>query len=99
MCPSPGDAGGQGADHQDPVDKTHLPGALQKQSQRSELQRDPEAAADGAAASGGDARPSCAVSGSWTEFMMENIKLFNIMRRNKPDPVSTSLKPTDGLSH
>lgn len=61
--PSPGDAGGEGADHQDPVDEADLPGALQKQSQRSELQRDPEAAADGAAASGGDPRSARAVSG------------------------------------
>ncbi|KAM4733674.1 engulfment and cell motility protein 3 isoform 2-T2 [Anableps anableps] len=50
------DAGGEGADHQDAGQQAHLPGALQEQSERSELQRDPEAAADGAAAPGGDAR-------------------------------------------
>lgn len=59
---TPGDAGGEGADHQDPVQQAHLPGALQEQGQRPQLQRDPQAEADGAAAPGGDARSARAVS-------------------------------------
>lgn len=60
-----GDAGGAGADHQDPVPQAHVPGAVQEQSERPELQRDPEATADRADAPGGDAGCACAVSGLW----------------------------------
>lgn len=59
-----GDAGGAGADHQDPEPQAHVPGTIQDQSERTELQRDLEAAADGAAAPGGDAGCACAVSGA-----------------------------------
>jgi len=58
-----GAAGGAGADHQDPGPQAHLSGTIQDQSERAELQRDPEAAADGAAAPGGDAGCARAVSG------------------------------------
>lgn len=60
--PHPGDAGGERADHQDAVQQAHLPGAVQEQSQRPELQRDPQAAADGAAAPRGDSGSARSVS-------------------------------------
>lgn len=62
MRPRPGDAGGEGADHQDAVQQAHLAGAVQEQGQRPQLQRDPQAAADGAAAPRGDSGSARSVS-------------------------------------
>lgn len=62
MRPRPGDAGGEGADHQDAVQQAHLAGAVQEQGQRPQLQRDPQTAADGAAAPRGDSGSARSVS-------------------------------------
>lgn len=57
-----GDAGGEGADHAHSVHQADLPGALQEQSERSQLQRNPQTAADRATTPGRDAGPARAVS-------------------------------------
>lgn len=77
-----GDASSSGADHQNTCSEAHFYGAVQEQSECSQLQRDPASPADRTNAPGRDPCCTCSVSKKGLLFYVHLLEAFMDLYKN-----------------